>query len=262
MYIQNKYVLYISKLMSCFLSIVRKLWRDNDHMWRDNDHIKYLNLKCWRFFQFLCIFYFINFFFQWWQSHKFLTSQIFVSHLGFAWVNKTQTLIWEFTQLTSFKQFQYLHKIFLNLFLITFINNLFCKSIWFKSCLTCDVPIPCDAMQFTGKHDKIFTANFVKGKTWKKTLKSSSALAVIKLHPEYPIYWIWWSWMDVFFKYEYETCTQTFFDCKNSPGLVTIILFSTSFVLIHVLNNGQSEHFIQYEYSILIERRGPGGSVS
>lgn len=71
-----------------------------------------------------------------------------------------------------------------------------------------------------------------------------------------------WSWMDVFFKYEYETCTQTFFDCKNSPGLVTIILFSTSFVLIHVLNNGQSEHFIQYEYSILIERRGPGGSVS
>lgn len=71
----------------------------------------------------------------------------------------------------------------------------------------CDAPIPCDTIQFTGKHDKIFTADFIKGKAWKKKLKIISPCGHKTSFNQNAIFIGYDALNLMFFKYAYKTCT-------------------------------------------------------
>ena len=86
----------------------------------------------------------------------------------------------------------------------------------------------CDAMQFTGKRDKIFTADFVKKKSGKfirpRRHKTSSNQNAI---------FIGYDTLDLmFFEYAYETRTPNLYDHTGLLGLTIMKLSSVSFVFV------------------------------
>ena len=86
----------------------------------------------------------------------------------------------------------------------------------------------CDAMQFTGKRDKIFTADFVKKKSGKfirpRRHKTSSNQNAI---------FIGYDTLDLmFFEYAYETRTPNLYDHTGLLGLTIMKLSSMSFVFV------------------------------